>query len=135
VVIPLDELADVTFEKALMGDGVAIRTSDLFCLAPVAGRVSRLLSEEQALVIEMECGHAVAIRAASLQADTKITMLVTHGQAVSAGQKIFAIDVSSVQSTNVLAAVSIVISGGKEIEITPADEVTAGEDTVIQFER
>jgi hypothetical protein len=37
--------------------------------------------------------------------------------------------------TDLSAIVSIVIPGRDELEITPADEVTAGEDTILQFER
>jgi len=133
-VIPLDQLADGAFEQALPGNGVAIQTSDNSCVAPVAGRVTQLCSSEHDLTINTEDRYEVVIRAA-LTAGAKYKALVSEGQQVVVGQKIFEFDLPGIQAAGLSAIVAVIVAGMKELEITPAEEVTAGEDTIVQFEQ
>jgi glucose PTS system EIICBA or EIICB component len=137
-VIHMDELSDTTFEQRLLGSGIAIQTRDSICVAPVAGKVSQLFPRERAMMIKMADGFEVAVRAelnTVLLADEQYKVLVAEGQHIAVGQKIFAINLPYMKVTDLSAIVSIVIPGRDELEITPADEVTAGEDTILQFER
>ncbi|HWR43719.1 PTS transporter subunit IIABC [Sporomusa sp.] len=137
-IIQLKELADSGFEQSSLGNGVAIQTSDALCLAPVAGKVTQLPSTEPALTIKTEDGYEVVIHSltnTALLADQKYKFLIAKGQQIVVGQKIFETDSRNIATTDSLAIVSIVIPGMKEVEVTPAEEVTAGEDTILQFKR
>lgn len=136
-IIQLEEMANIAFEQAFPGDGVAIKTSDNVCIAPVDGKVTRVFLREHALSIRMDVGCEVLIRVAlnaDMYAGGGYMALVSEGQQITVGQKIFKIG-SAIAQEDLAATVSVVISEMEGVEITPAEEVTAGEDTILQFER
>jgi PTS system glucose-specific IIC component len=106
---------------------IAIATQDSACVAPANGRVIQVCSKPVALTIMIKPHYQLIIQAEVEYSACQF--LVSEGQEITVGQKILYIG-SPVGDINNIVTVGI--TGGKEISITPAEEVTAGEDIIMQ---
>ncbi len=110
---------------------VAIATRDDRCLAPAAGRVTRVCSNPASLLMRVEPHYQLMIQLEleSPALSAALQFLVSEGQEITVGQKILSLSNPREHAESI---VRINITGGKEIHITPAEEVTAGEDIIMQ---
>ena len=110
---------------------VAIATRDDICLAPAAGRVTQVCSNPASLLMMIEPHYQLMIQVEleTPALNAALQLLVSEGQEITVGQKILSLGYPSDHAESI---VRINITGGKEIHITPAEEVTAGEDIIMQ---
>jgi PTS system glucose-specific IIC component len=110
---------------------VAIATRDDICLAPAAGRVTQVCSNPASLLMMIEPHYQLMIQVEleTPALNAALQFLVSEGQEITVGQEILSLGYPSDHAESI---VRINITGGKEIHITPAEEVTAGEDIIMQ---
>ncbi|AJQ28874.1 PTS transporter subunit EIIC [Pelosinus fermentans] len=110
---------------------VAIATRDDICLAPAAGRVTQVCSNPASLLMMIEPHYQLMIQVEleTPALNAALQLLVSEGQEITVGQKILSLGYPNDHAESI---VRINITGGKEIHITPAEEVTAGEDIIMQ---
>lgn len=116
----------------LRHDTVTISTKDAFCLAPADGRVVQVSFNPVMLVIKIQPHYQLMIQVELESPALKhaaLQFLVSEGQEIAVGQKILSLGYSDDQ---IEIRVKVKITGGKEIHITPAEEVTAEEDIIMQ---
>ncbi|CUH94947.1 putative membrane protein [Propionispora sp. 2/2-37] len=113
---------------AANGNHVAIATGDRYCLAPVVGRITESDSENRFLTMMINDSYRIKIRVD--KAKGKPMMVADKGQVVCPGEPLMSLPHPE---TGELIIIDLVVIGNGEIEITPAEEVTAGEDVIIQI--
>jgi glucose-like phosphotransferase system IIB component len=111
---------------------IAIATQDDTCVAPATGRVIQVCPKTASLTIMIKPHYQLVLKVelerTGLKFDT-FEFLVSEGQDIAASQKILYL---SYPMDDVKSIVRVGITGGKNIDITPAEEVTAGEDIIMQ---
>ncbi|ABO48880.1 PTS system D-glucosamine-specific IIB component, Glc family / PTS system D-glucosamine-specific IIC component, Glc family / PTS system D-glucosamine-specific IIA component, Glc family [Desulforamulus reducens MI-1] len=135
-VIPLEQVPDETFKQKLLGNGVAIEPVEGTFIAPVAGTVVQVFPTNHALTIKTENGIEillhVGINTVSLKGQG-FKALVSEGQKVTVGQKLLEVDLKQIEKAGLSTITPVIIIGSEDMEITPANEVTSGEDTILQI--
>ncbi|MBM7855591.1 glucose-specific phosphotransferase system IIA component [Desulfohalotomaculum tongense] len=135
-VTPLNQLSDKTFSQKMLGNGVAIEPVEGTFVAPVSGTVVQLFPTHHALTIKTESGLEVLIHVGINTVSLKgrgFKALVAEGQKVEAGQKLLEVDLQQIKDAGLDSTTPVIVIGVQEMEITPAGEVTAGEDTILQI--
>lgn len=110
----------------------AIVSRDDVCLAPAAGKVMQVCPQSAWLMILVQPHYQLVLKAEWKGADgsdEKAEILVREGQEIAAGEKLLFL---KYPKDEIQCIIRVSISGGKNIIITPAEEVTAGEDIIMQ---
>lgn len=126
-VIAITEVADEVFSQKMMGDGFAIQPKDNIIYSPADAEVVQAFKTKHAVVLRTTNGIELLIHVGLDTVELKgdgLTIHVTDGQKVSAGEPLITADFDYIRSQGKIEDVIVVIMNQ---DIVSSFETTTGE--------
>lgn len=136
-VIPIDEVPDQVFSEKVLGDGLAIKPTDLVLLAPADGEIT-VVNEGtyHACSILLDNGAEILLHigldTVGMSGDG-FTPFVKEGQRVKRGDKLIGFGPEKIKAAGHPCVTVLVITdeNGQLVEMRTGTEVKAGQDTIL----
>ncbi|MBD8198569.1 PTS transporter subunit EIIC [Pantoea agglomerans] len=132
-VVALDDVPDEAFASKAVGDGLAIKPSDKWVVAPIAGTLVKIFNTNHAFCLETDNGVEIVVHMGldTVALEGKgFTRLVEEGASVVAGQRVLEMDLEFL-NTNARSMVSpVVVSNSDDfagLTLLAQGQVIAGE--------
>ncbi|RKQ32523.1 PTS sugar transporter subunit IIA [Oceanobacillus halophilus] len=129
-VVPLEEVPDPVFSQKMMGEGVAINSSEGEVVSPVAGKIVQIPDSKHAIGLETENGTEILIHigleTVALNGEG-FTPKVRAGDKVTVGQPLMSFDLEYIRenASSVITPMIITNSGDLNKDITQTEEKAA----------
>lgn len=135
-VIPLEQVPDPVFSQKMMGDGVAIETTNDIAYAPADGIITVTIESKHAFGMCLDNGLDIIVHVGLDTVDTKeaFEMLVEEHQRVTAGTPIIKIHSEALKGRSLITPVIITNPEAFQFDNTHINEqVKAKESVLIEY--
>lgn len=139
--IPVSEVPDEVFSSKALGDGVAVIVTDGKVYSPVDGEITMVADTLHAYGISTADGLELCVHIGinTVELNGKgFTPKVKEGDHVKAGQLLCEVDMALMKEKGYQTHTPILMTNGDEcaeIKLLPAENVKAGETTVITYKK
>ncbi|MGK3144417.1 N-acetylglucosamine-specific PTS transporter subunit IIBC [Pantoea sp. C2G6] len=137
-VVALEDVPDEAFAGKAVGDGLAIKPSDKWVVAPIAGTVVKIFNTNHAFCLETENGVEIVVH---MGLDTValggkgFTRLVEEGASVAAGQPVLEMDLAFLNANARSMISPVVVSNSDDfagLTLLARGQVVAGETALYE---
>jgi len=132
-VVALDEVPDEAFASKAVGDGLAIKPSDKWVVAPIAGTLVKIFNTNHAFCLETENGVEIVVHMGldTVALEGKgFTRLAEEGASVVAGQPVLEMDLAFLNANARSMVSPVVVSNSDDfagLTLLARGQVVAGE--------
>ncbi|MGC0987864.1 N-acetylglucosamine-specific PTS transporter subunit IIBC [Pantoea agglomerans] len=132
-VVALDDVPDEAFASKAVGDGLAIKPSDKWVVAPIAGTLVKIFNTNHAFCLETDNGVEIVVHMGldTVALEGKgFTRLVEEGASVVAGQRVLEMDLEFLNANARSMVSPVVISNSDDfagLTLLAQGQVIAGE--------
>ncbi|WP_182630014.1 N-acetylglucosamine-specific PTS transporter subunit IIBC [Pantoea hericii] len=132
-VVALDDVPDEAFASKAVGDGLAIKPSDKWVVAPIAGTLVKIFNTNHAFCLETENGVEIVVHMGldTVALEGKgFTRLVDEGATVVAGQRVLEMDLEFLNANARSMVSPVVVSNSDDfagLTLLARGQVVAGE--------
>jgi len=132
-VVALDDVPDEAFASKAVGDGLAIKPSDKWVVAPIAGTLVKIFNTNHAFCLETENGVEIVVHMGldTVALEGKgFTRLVEEGASVVAGQRVLEMDLEFLNANARSMVSPVVVSNSDDfagLTLLAQGQVIAGE--------
>jgi len=132
-VVALDDVPDEAFASKAVGDGLAIKPSDKWVVAPIAGTLVKIFNTNHAFCLETENGVEIVVHMGldTVALEGKgFTRLVEEGASVVAGQPVLEMDLEFLNANARSMVSPVVVSNSDDfagLTLLAQGQVIAGE--------
>lgn len=132
-VVALDDVPDEAFASKAVGDGLAIKPSDKWVVAPIAGTLVKIFNTNHAFCLETENGVEIVVHMGldTVALEGKgFTRLVEEGDSVVAGQRVLEMDLEFLNANARSMVSPVVVSNSDDfagLTLLAQGQVIAGE--------
>ncbi|URW96031.1 N-acetylglucosamine-specific PTS transporter subunit IIBC [Pantoea agglomerans] len=132
-VVALDDVPDEAFASKAVGDGLAIKPSDKWVAAPIAGTLVKIFNTNHAFCLETENGVEIVVHMGldTVALEGKgFTRLVEEGASVVAGQRVLEMDLEFLNANARSMVSPVVVSNSDDfagLTLLAQGQVIAGE--------
>ncbi|PHP94639.1 PTS N-acetyl glucosamine transporter subunit IIABC [Pantoea agglomerans] len=132
-VVALDDVPDEAFASKAVGDGLAIKPSDKWVVAPIAGTLVKIFNTNHAFCLETENGVEIVVHMGldTVALEGKgFTRLVEEGASVVAGQRVLEMDLEFLNANARSMVSPVVVSNSDDfagLTLLAHGQVIAGE--------
>ncbi|SUB08070.1 N-acetylglucosamine-specific PTS transporter subunit IIBC [Pantoea agglomerans] len=132
-VVALDDVPDEAFASKAVGDGLAIKPSDKWVVAPIAGTLVKIFNTNHAFCLETDNGVEIVVHMGldTVALEGKgFTRLVEEGASVVAGQRVLEMDLEFLNANARSMVSPIVVSNSDDfagLTLLAQGQVIAGE--------
>ncbi|WHU83284.1 N-acetylglucosamine-specific PTS transporter subunit IIBC [Pantoea agglomerans pv. betae] len=132
-VVALDDVPDEAFASKAVGDGLAIKPSDKWVVAPIAGTLVKIFNTNHAFCLETENGVEIVVHMGldTVALEGKgFTRLVEEGASVVAGQRVLEMDLEFLNANACSMVSPVVVSNSDDfagLTLLAQGQVIAGE--------
>ncbi|NEG56395.1 N-acetylglucosamine-specific PTS transporter subunit IIBC [Pantoea agglomerans] len=133
VVVALDDVPDEAFASKAVGDGLAIKPSDKWVVAPIAGTLVKIFNTNHAFCLETDNGVEIVVHMGldTVALEGKgFTRLVEEGASVVAGQRVLEMDLEFLNANARSMVSPVVVSNSDDfagLTLLAQGQVIAGE--------
>lgn len=128
-VIPLEEVADPTFARKVLGDGFAIVPEDSMIKSPVNGTVELMYETGHAVGLSTDDGKEILIH---IGIDTVAMngegfhIIAKTGQNVKCGDPLVEVDFEKIRKAGKSDSVIVIVTSGEKVETRNVENVKSG---------
>lgn len=132
-VVALDDVPDEAFASKAVGDGLAIKPSDKWVVAPIAGTLVKIFNTNHAFCLETDNGVEIVVHMGldTVALEGKgFTRLVEEGASVVAGQRVLEMDLEFLNANARSMVSPVVVSNSDDfagLTLLAQGQVIAGE--------
>ncbi|WP_312758071.1 N-acetylglucosamine-specific PTS transporter subunit IIBC [Pantoea brenneri] len=132
-VVALDAVPDEAFASKAVGDGLAIKPSDKWVVAPIAGTLVKIFNTNHAFCLETDNGVEIVVHMGldTVALEGKgFTRLVEEGASVAAGQPVLEMDLDYLNANARSMVSPVVVSNSDDfagLTLLASGKVVAGE--------
>lgn len=132
-VVALDDVPDEAFASKAVGDGLAIKPSDKWVVAPIAGTLVKIFNTNHAFCLETDNGVEIVVHMGldTVALEGKgFTRLVEEGASVIAGQRVLEMDLEFLNANARSMVSPVVVSNSDDfagLTLLAQGQVIAGE--------
>ncbi|WP_208443114.1 N-acetylglucosamine-specific PTS transporter subunit IIBC [Pantoea agglomerans] len=132
-VVVLDDVPDEAFASKAVGDGLAIKPSDKWVVAPIAGTLVKIFNTNHAFCLETDNGVEIVVHMGldTVALEGKgFTRLVEEGASVVAGQRVLEMDLEFLNANARSMVSPVVVSNSDDfagLTLLAQGQVIAGE--------
>lgn len=132
-VVALDNVPDEAFASKAVGDGLAIKPSDKWVVAPIAGTLVKIFNTNHAFCLETDNGVEIVVHMGldTVALEGKgFTRLVEEGASVVAGQRVLEMDLEFLNANARSMVSPVVVSNSDDfagLTLLAQGQVIAGE--------
>ncbi|CAH6312183.1 N-acetylglucosamine-specific PTS transporter subunit IIBC [Pantoea agglomerans] len=132
-VVALNDVPDEAFASKAVGDGLAIKPSDKWVVAPIAGTLVKIFNTNHAFCLETENGMEIVVHMGldTVALEGKgFTRLVEEGASVVAGQRVLEMDLEFLNANARSMVSPVVVSNSDDfagLTLLAQGQVIAGE--------
>jgi len=132
-VVALDDVPDEAFASKAVGDGLAIKPSDKWVVAPIAGTLVKIFNTNHAFCLETDNGVEIVVHMGldTVALEGKgFTRLVEEGATVAAGQPVLEMDLEFLNASARSMISPVVVSNSDDfagLTLLARGQVVAGE--------
>ncbi|MDY0900497.1 N-acetylglucosamine-specific PTS transporter subunit IIBC [Pantoea agglomerans] len=132
-VVALDDVPDEAFASKAVGDGLAIKPSDKWVVAPIAGTLVKIFNTNHAFCLETDNGVEIVVHMGldTVELEGKgFTRLVEEGASVVAGQRVLEMDLEFLNANARSMVSPVVVSNSDDfagLTLLAQGQVIAGE--------
>lgn len=132
-VVALDAVPDEAFASKAVGDGLAIKPSDKWVVAPIAGTLVKIFNTNHAFCLETDNGVEIVVHMGldTVALEGKgFTRLVEEGASVAAGQPVLEMDLDFLNANARSMVSPVVVSNSDDfagLTLLASGKVVAGE--------
>lgn len=132
-VVALDDVPDEAFASKAVGDGLAIKPSDKWVVAPIAGTLVKIFNTNHAFCLETDNGVEIVVHMGldTVALEGKgFTRLVEEGASVVAGQRVLEMDLEFLNANARSMVSPVVVSNSDDfagLTLLAHGQVIAGE--------
>ncbi|MFP3525147.1 N-acetylglucosamine-specific PTS transporter subunit IIBC [Pantoea sp. SIMBA_072] len=132
-VVALDDVPDEAFASKAVGDGLAIKPSDKWVVAPIAGTLVKIFNTNHAFCLETDNGVEIVVHMGldTVALEGKgFTRLVEEGASVVAGQRVLEMDLEFLNANACSMVSPVVVSNSDDfagLTLLAQGQVIAGE--------
>jgi len=137
-VVALDAVPDEAFASKAVGDGLAIKPSDKWVVAPIAGTLVKIFNTNHAFCLETDNGVEIVVHMGldTVALEGKgFTRLVEEGASVAAGQPVLEMDLDFLNANARSMVSPVVVSNSDDfagLTLLASGKVVAGETPLYQ---
>ncbi|MDU4744900.1 N-acetylglucosamine-specific PTS transporter subunit IIBC [uncultured Pantoea sp.] len=137
-VVALDAVPDEAFASKAVGDGLAIKPSDKWMVAPIAGTLVKIFNTNHAFCLETDNGVEIVVHMGldTVALEGKgFTRLVEEGASVAAGQPVLEMDLDFLNANARSMVSPVVVSNSDDfagLTLLASGKVVAGETPLYQ---
>ena len=137
-VVALDAVPDEAFASKAVGDGLAIKPSDIWVVAPIAGTLVKIFNTNHAFCLETDNGVEIVVHMGldTVALEGKgFTRLVEEGASVAAGQPVLEMDLDFLNANARSMVSPVVVSNSDDfagLTLLASGKVVAGETPLYQ---
>ncbi|MDH1085176.1 N-acetylglucosamine-specific PTS transporter subunit IIBC [Pantoea brenneri] len=137
-VVALDAVPDEAFASKAVGDGLAIKPSDKWVVAPIAGTLVKIFNTNHGFCLETDNGVEIVVHMGldTVALEGKgFTRLVEEGASVAAGQPVLEMDLDFLNANARSMVSPVVVSNSDDfagLTLLASGKVVAGETPLYQ---
>ena len=137
-VVALDDVPDEAFASKAVGDGLAIKPSDKWVVAPIAGTLVKIFNTNHAFCLETDNGVEIVVHMGldTVALEGKgFTRLVEEGASVVAGQRVLEMDLEFLNANARSMVSPVVVSNSDDfagLTLLAQGQVIAGETSLYE---